>query len=219
MQRRFSVLVLAGVLAVAALFAPASAAAYSGADFRKPTDFRGGSWLGQNTQQHNSREPINVVISAKSDKRVRDNPGDYLLALTFSDCFGGQVVRANVDGSFKDQAFELRGGGCGEIFGGNHLRGWQQSGTGAWFLAVSEEHGFPWDHHIDSNGFNKGRDDLARSADGIVTERVGRFGYRQFKTTEETVRHMYGSSTGGGNTDNVPYDGTVIVLTVQQLTP
>jgi len=150
MQRRFSVLVLAGVLAVAALFAPASAAAYSGADFRKPTDFRGGSWLGQNTQQHNSREPINVVISAKSDKRVRDNPGDYLLALTFSDCFGGQVVRANVDGSFKDQAFELRGGGCGEIFGGNHLRGWQQSGTGAWFLAVSEEHGFPWDHHIDT---------------------------------------------------------------------
>jgi len=30
---------------------------------------------------------------------------------------------------------------------------------------------------------------------------------------------MYGSSTGEGNTDNVPYDGTVIVLTVQQLTP
>lgn len=224
----FAVLTVPGLVALAILLVPASALAYSSADFINPRTIRGGEWLGQNTAQHNSYEPLNVIISARSDNRVKNDPTTYLNAVRFSDCFGGQVVKANVDGTWRGQAFEYRDGGCGELFGGNHLRGWKQAQTGAWFLAVSEEHGPPWAHHIDSNGFNKGRDDLAAKVNGTVTAPLGRYNYVSFRTTEETVPgcapsptpkppSLYCAGTGSGNTDGVPYDGKVIILTVQQI--
>ncbi len=127
-------LALFGLLALGSLAFPTTALAYSNADFHNPKSYPGGSWLGRNTFQNNSYEPINVIISARSDREVRDNPTLFLDVAGFTDCLGGQNVRANVDGSFKDQAFEYRDGGCAETFaGGNHLRGWKQDPTGAWF--------------------------------------------------------------------------------------
>jgi len=181
-------LALFGLLALGSLVFPTTALAYSNADFRNPKAFSGGSWLGRNSAQHDSYEPLNVIISARSDSRVKDDPTGFLYAAGFSDCFGGQTVRANVDGSFKGQAFEYRDGGCVEAFtGGNHLRGWKQGPTGAWFFAVSEEHGPPTNHVIDANGFNKGRDDFAAKVNGTIVRPAGRYTVYRFHTIEEVV--------------------------------
>ncbi len=221
---------LFSLLALVSLAFPPSALAYSNADFRNPRDL-GGGWLGRNTAQHNSYEPLNVVISARSDSRVKADPYGFFYTAGFSDCFGGQIVRADVDGANKDQAFEYRDGGCVEAFtGGNHLRGWKQGQTGAWFLAVSEEHGPPTNHVIDANGFNKGRDDFAAKVNGTITRPAGRYTVYRFHTTEEIVPgcppspnprppSLYCAGTGRGNTNGVPYDGKVVILTVQQLSP
>ena len=42
--------------------------------------------------------------------------------------------------------------------GGNHVRIWQQQGTGAWFLAASEEMNVRKHHMIVPDGYNLGRD-------------------------------------------------------------
>jgi hypothetical protein len=42
----------------------------------------------------------------------------------------------------------------------NHLRGWRQNSTGAWFVAVSEEHVYGATHCIDPVGLDFGREDL-----------------------------------------------------------
>jgi len=78
--------------------------------------------------------------------------------------------------------------------------------TWAGFLAVSEEHGPPWDHHIDGNGYNKGRDDFVSKVRSNLSG----------VTTIETVpacRLYCGNGSGGGDTDHVPYDGKVVVIT------
>jgi len=211
---------LIGLVVLACALFPSTALAYGNADFHAP-----GSWLGKNTKQHNSFEPLNVVISARSDRRVVNDPTYYLAVLGFTNCFGGQNVIANVGQGYQNQAWELRDGGCSEVpFGGNHLRGWKQQATGAWFLAVSEEGGCaPWGCHIiNPNGFNQGRDDFASKAS---VDRYA-FGLYKFHATIERSPTcppgpprngaLYCAGRGAGNTDGRPYDGQVVILTVTQ---
>lgn len=42
--------------------------------------------------------------------------------------------------------------------GGNHIRVWQQMGTGAWFFAASKEEDVSKHHMIIPDGYNIGRD-------------------------------------------------------------
>ncbi|KAI3617047.1 hypothetical protein CBS9595_002956 [Malassezia furfur] len=109
------------------------------------------------------REPINVIISGRSDPRVLCEQGllDYVRSIGFSfECLHihlGGLQYANLgDGNgWMPQLFEYRSviypgspgvwlGSCWEsLAGGNHFRVWKQNGTeadtGAWFLAVSKE--------------------------------------------------------------------------------
>ena len=109
------------------------------------------------------REPINVIISGKSEPRVLCEQGllDYVRSIGFSfECLHihlGGLQYANLgDGNgWQPQLFEYRSliypgspgvwlGSCWEsLAGGNHFRVWKQNGTeadtGAWFLAVSKE--------------------------------------------------------------------------------
>lgn len=48
--------------------------------------------------------------------------------------------------------------------GGNHIRAWQQQGTGAWFFAASKEENVTKHHMIVPNGYNIGRDDLVQQS-------------------------------------------------------
>lgn len=109
------------------------------------------------------REPINTIISGRSDPYILTDRGlrDYVRSIGFSfeclDLHMGDLQRANLGdgGGWKEEMFEYRStqgfgapgrwvGACWESWnGGDHFRVWKQNGTdantGAWFLAVSNE--------------------------------------------------------------------------------
>ncbi|KAG9118802.1 hypothetical protein FRC07_006506, partial [Ceratobasidium sp. 392] len=123
-------------------------------------------------------EPLNVILSAKSDPAVlvdqEDRGGlrNYFLSMDFSgECLGqhlGSDQQANLgDGkgavnetavmryNFKDAYV----GTCREtVEGGNHFRYWTQKTTGAVFMAASVELPIEQGHDIVRNGYNLGRD-------------------------------------------------------------
>ncbi|KAG9074847.1 hypothetical protein FS749_013536 [Ceratobasidium sp. UAMH 11750] len=123
-------------------------------------------------------EPLNVILSAKSDPAVlvdqEDKGGlrNYFLSMDFSgECLGqhlGSDQQANLgDGkgavnetavmryNFKDAYV----GTCREtVEGGNHFRYWIQKSTGAVFMAASVELPIEQGHDIVRNGYNLGRD-------------------------------------------------------------
>lgn len=135
------------------------------------------------------REPINVIISGKSDPYVLSDQGlkDYVRTIGFSfECLNlhiGNLQRADLgDGKgWTPEMFEYREtqfpgapgrwvGACWEsLYGGNHFRAWKQNGTlantGAWFLAVSKEKNLKYHHTIDKDGYNTGRDLLVAAAE------------------------------------------------------
>ncbi|KAF9517273.1 hypothetical protein BS47DRAFT_1314570 [Hydnum rufescens UP504] len=133
-------------------------------------------------------EPINAIISAKSDPAVLVNQEisggllNYFLSFNFSiECLGqhlGGDQSANLgDGNgFQNETAVIRynygnphTGSCTEtIQGGNHFRYWIQNGTaantGAIFLAVSYEQSMTAGHDIVPNGYDFGRDWLIGNA-------------------------------------------------------
>ncbi len=204
------------------LLFPMGTMAASGRDFTNPKAL-GGAWLAKNTVQGNAYEPLNVVIGAQSDPSVKQDLVNYLEIVGYSNCGGGQVDVANVGSGYQHQAFEIRNGGCLEVpFGGNHLRGWKQNQTGAWFLAVSEEENITTGHRIAPNGFNDGRDYLASQVSNKDFHYIGRY---YFRTRVERIPgcppspnpppgSYYCAGTGTGNVNGRPYDGKIVLLTV-----
>lgn len=135
-------------------------------------------------------EPINVILSAKSDAAVLvDQQMDgglrnYYQSLGFSsECLGqhsGSDQAANLgDGNgYKNETAVIRWdygdpafGTCTEtIQGGNHFRYWVQNGpkadSGAIFMALSYEKPIALGHDIIENGYNLARDWLIGNATG-----------------------------------------------------
>ncbi|KZT39477.1 hypothetical protein SISSUDRAFT_1061080 [Sistotremastrum suecicum HHB10207 ss-3] len=138
-------------------------------------------------------EPINVIISAKSDSAVlKDQPNDgglrnYFQSIGFSgECLGqheGDDQQADLGdghGALNETAVirwdygDPSLGTCKEtINGGNHFRYWIQNGpkanSGAIFLAVSYELPVAQNHDIIFNGYNLARDQLVGNATNQTT--------------------------------------------------
>ncbi|GAC96769.1 hypothetical protein PHSY_004353 [Pseudozyma hubeiensis SY62] len=181
------------------------------------------------------REPINVIISGKSDKHVLSDLGlkDYIRTIGFSfECLNlhmGNLQRADLgDGKgWIPEMFEYREtgfpgapgrwvGACWEsLYGGNHFRVWKQNGTmantGAWFLAVSKEKNLKYHHTIDRDGYNVGRDLLVAAA-----ERGGKWNNVYYKADVEWVDGLLEAGRHGIN-HNIGQDGRTAVLTVKKV--
>ncbi|KIS71721.1 uncharacterized protein UMAG_00159 [Mycosarcoma maydis] len=181
------------------------------------------------------REPINVIISGKSDKHVLSDLGlkDYIRTIGFSfECLNlhmGNLQRADLgDGKgWTPEMFEYREtgfpgapgrwvGACWEsLYGGNHFRVWKQNGTlantGAWFLAVSKEKNLKYHHTIDQDGYNAGRDLLVAAA-----ERGGKWNNVYYKAEVEWVDGLLEAGRHGIN-HNIGQDGRTAILTVKKV--
>lgn len=181
------------------------------------------------------REPINVIISGASDRRVLSDQGllDYARSLGFSfECLHihlGGLQYANLgDGQgHVPQLFEYRSiasprspgawiGACWEsLAGGNHFRVWRQNGTladtGAWFLAVSKEEDVARHHTISPNGYDIGRNLLVeKAAQGSSFRGTSWTAHVEWK---EGLLHPGRQ----GINHNISIDGRVAILTVHQL--
>ncbi|WVO16345.1 hypothetical protein L204_104020 [Cryptococcus depauperatus] len=135
-------------------------------------------------------EPLNVIVSADSDKEVLvkslDKGGflNYMLAAGLGEeCLGqhlGSSQLANLGDGVGNvtEVEELRYnygdpyvGTCQETFnGGLHLRYWIQKHTGAYFLAVSLEKSLTELHDIPPNGYDYGRDQLIGNLTGQAVD-------------------------------------------------
>jgi hypothetical protein len=128
-------------------------------------------------------EPLNIIISARSDPFVLSPDGltAYARSLGFDEeCLGlhiGVLHTADLgDGAGRTpeallarQSYFPRWGTCWEsAVGGNHFRAWRQNGTaansGAWFLGASKEKDGSKRHTIIPDGYNVGRDLLVEKA-------------------------------------------------------
>jgi len=175
-------------------------------------------------------EPINIIISGKSDPWILTPRGlhMYSKSLGFSEeCLGlhvGNIHDADLgdgDGR-KGEHFLARQhyfpiwGTCWEsLVGGNHFRAWRQNGTladsGAWFLAASKEKYIGEHHTIADNGYNIGRDLIVtRAAAG------SRWQTMWWTADVEWVEGLLEPGSGGIN-HNITQDGRVAVLTVRRL--
>jgi len=175
-------------------------------------------------------EPINVIISGKSDPRILSHWGLhwYAKSLGFSEeCLGmhmGNIHDADLgdgDGR-KGEQFLARQhyfpiwGTCWEsLVGGHHFRAWRQNGTladsGAWFLASSKEKYVGEHHMIEDDGYNLGRD--------FIVERAvagSRWKTMWWKADVEWVDGLLEPGSEGVNHD-IAQDGRVAVLTVRRL--
>ncbi|KAG8736833.1 hypothetical protein FRC10_008805 [Ceratobasidium sp. 414] len=151
----------------------------------------GGSWLtsGYLTFPAGLGEPLNIILSAKSDSAVlvdqEDKGGlrNYFLSMDFSgECLGqhlGSDQQANLGdgkGAVNETAvmrFNFQDayvGTCREtVEGGNHFRYWVQKSTGAVFMAASVELPIEQGHDIVRNGYNLGRDWIVGNLTGGVS--------------------------------------------------
>ncbi|PWN43930.1 hypothetical protein IE81DRAFT_52854 [Ceraceosorus guamensis] len=181
------------------------------------------------------REPINAIISGKSDAAVLSDAGlrDYVRTIGFSfeclDLHLGGLQRADLgDGQgWQTELFEFRQtqlpgapgrwvGACWEsLYGGNHFRAWKQNGTladsGAWFLAVSKEKNLKFHHTIDKDGYNAGRDMLVEAA-----LKGGKWKIWKWRGQVEWVEGLLDAGRHGIN-HNVSQDGRVAVITVDRV--
>jgi len=204
---------------------PASGEAFEG--WHDPRMY-GGRFLDYTNKKYG--EPLNVIISAKSDPFIMTDAGFrlYTKSLGYSEeCLGlhyGDLHGANLgdgDGR-KTELFLARQyyfpvwGTCWEsLAGGQHFRAWKQNGTlansGAWFLGASEEYDSSKRHKIVPNGYNLGRDWLVdRAIEG------GRWKGMWWKAKVEWRSDLLEAGKKGVN-HGIPQDGRVAVLTVFRL--
>ncbi|KAF8827878.1 hypothetical protein F5879DRAFT_1030057 [Lentinula edodes] len=181
-------------------------------------------------------EPLNVIISSKSDPYILSEIGFsiYAKSLGFSsECLGlhyGNIHQANLgDGNERQdeqmlarQYYFMRPGGpvlgtCWEsLAGGNHFRSWKQNGTkansGAWFLGVSKEEHSGKHHMIIPDGYNIGRDFLVAQAISSPTH----WNSLWWQAEVEWVEGLLEPGNDGVN-HGIDQDGFVAVLTVTRL--
>ncbi|GAA97510.1 uncharacterized protein L969DRAFT_43627 [Mixia osmundae IAM 14324] len=196
-------------------------------DGREPVDFhdpRAGGGR-QFTQTPWGAEPLNVIISGRSDPRILSDVGivSYIGSLGFeAEClnqhFGDRQLADLGDGrGLREERFEVRQayvkviGTCIEsVVGGSHLRAYRQDGplarSDAWFLAVSVERSARHNHAIRADGYNLGRDQLVRSA-----LHGTRWKHLAYSSTAEFVELLRPGSHGFAH--GIAQDGRVAVLT------
>ncbi|CAD6888119.1 unnamed protein product [Tilletia laevis] len=190
-----------------------------------PKTFPNGSSL------NSSNEPLNVIISANSSPEVLTRKGlqSYLRSIDFDfECLnlhsgGPQYATVDATGS-QAQVFLYREtktsldhifGTCLEsLAGGNHIRGYLQSGTNAWFLAVSTEENVTKKHKIIPNGYDIGRDDMVQRSqsepDGITD-----FFFQKWKTTVTYTTDLLPANHISNH--DIALDGKTAILTVTRL--
>lgn len=198
----------------------------AGEGFVDPRVYGGSNFDLVGNGQH---EPLNVIISGNSSPDILTRKGfqGYCRSLDFDkQCLGlhaGAFQKGWTDPrGWRDQEFLYREvytpfdhvfGTCIEsLIGGNHIRAWQQQGTGAWFLAASSEMDATKNHMIIPDGYNIGRDKFVmqsqKEKDGITS-----FFFTKYKTTVEYVGGLMPPGIEGVNHD-IPVDGLSAILTV-----
>lgn len=178
-------------------------------------------------------EPLNVIVSSHSSPAILTRKGlqNYCRSLDFDrECLGlhaGGYQKAYIDPrGWRDQEFIYRQvytpldhvfGTCIEsLVGGNHIRAWQQQGSGAWFLATSREETASKHHMIVPNGYNVGRNELVRQALGKAKDGRTSFMLTRYKTEVQFVAGLMPQGVQGVNHD-IAVDGLTAVLTVTVL--
>jgi len=191
------------------------------------------SWNAYSDSNPNG-DPINIIISGKSNVPI----GQILNALGNSQAGGwgqGPISTEYFDPGLgsKGQDYGLRQGGWetelnGPILFGatqdpstltpiDHLRDWQQPGTGASFILASQEYftvkqtpdfaggiiPHPW-HSIWPGGYDGGRDQLLQELQTVAN-------VNHWHMTEQWTNDPEGPGVGS---DNVSYDGRVAVVTM-----
>jgi len=204
-------------------------------DYLQPPDW--------NAHKGDALDPLNLIISGNSDTTIDEfkemlNQGDPSWeevfpgdAIVNGECINAVEASVNAGSPAVDQQFAMRPEGCSprRLFhikeGGllqDHFRAWPQNASGAWFLAVSEEHFCPFTfppraaHCIDSDGFNKGRFDLVNQIVDIATQRGMAITF--FGECQDPIPDAGCLSVGqdlrpsGMNQEGVPFDEFVAVL-------
>ncbi|UZJ51296.1 hypothetical protein CBS101457_000616 [Exobasidium rhododendri] len=177
-------------------------------------------------------EPLNVIISGLSSPTLLTSKGlqNYLRSLDLDfECFGlhsggAQTAWLDTRGSFAQQFLYRQVytpldhifGTCAEsLGGGNHVRCWQQAGTGAWFLAASKEQNVTQQHDIVPNGYDVGRDWMVGQIQSSTTNKTS-FMFKSYQTKVEYVSGLIAPGTAGIN-HGISTDGRVALLTVKLL--
>lgn len=175
-------------------------------------------------------EPLNVIISNHSSPTILTRKGfqSYCRSLDFDkECLGlhaGGYQKGYIDPrGWRDQEFIYRQvytpldhvfGTCIEsLVGGNHIRAWQQQGSGAWFLATSREEDASKNHMIIPNGYNIGRNQLVQQALGKNRDGRTSFMWTRYSTQVQFVAGLMPQGVQGVNHD-IAVDGLTAVLTV-----
>ncbi|CDO69054.1 hypothetical protein BN946_scf184992.g3 [Trametes cinnabarina] len=190
--------------------------------FYNPTEF-GGSMLTIAPNTGGLGEPLNVIVSGHSDATVLVDSEDNV----------NETSELRWD--YGDPSL----GTCTEtIKGGNHFRYWIQDGSkansGAIFMATSYELPLQMGHDIIFDGYNLGRDWLIGNAtaqtsliptgnitNGTTYSGQTSFGGWTYKTDVIYLSGILSNSSQGvnhnvsvGNTNTLPVDGYVAVMTI-----
>jgi len=189
--------------------------------------FNGGRFLDYTNPKFG--EPLNIIITARSDPFVLTDPGlhTYAKSIGFSDeCLGihlGDLHAADLgDGDRKKlqqflarQNFPLMGTCWESLAGGHHFRAWKQNGTlansGAWFIGASKEEPSSKNHMIVPNGYNIGRNYFVQQAT------AGSYWRGKWWKAEVEWREGLLSPGKTGVNHGIEQDGLVAILTIHRL--
>ena len=172
-------------------------------------------------------EPLNVIISNKSDPWVLSGPGftNYSNSLNFNDgelakLSFGSLQKANLgdgNGVHRQDGLQRYGDLLKEVMsGGNHFRWWIQNGksggTGAIFIAASVEKSKDENHMIVDNGYDLGRDWLVGNATkGTTKDKLG----NEYKASLAWDNSLLKNIKKKDINHHIGIDGRVAVLTVK----
>lgn len=213
---------LAAAFLFVSLCASAAAILTDRATFKNPAD-GGGRML--DWAAGDLGEPLNVIISGQSSRAVLTDTGflTYVQSLGFStECLGqhgGGFQQADLgDGQgrfdqtniYREDFGDINVGTCLETLnGGNHLRMWRQAGTGALFLALSQEMDLVHHHDIVPNGYDIGRDKFVAAA--VRGSDIGPGAH--YQTVAQNLTGLLKPGADGVN-HGIATDGVVVLLTV-----
>lgn len=178
-------------------------------------------------------EPVNVIVSGLSAGQV-SNSNDaikggilsWLQAINFDkECLGlhagdYQGFDSGDGRGFVNQTFIYREsysdpsglGSCTEsLIGGQHVRGYYQTTSGAWFLGASQEESAANSHTIVPNGYDLGRDYVAKNA---LVGGTGFDGCVYGSATVQDITGLVSANDGSGYNHDIGTDGIVKLITV-----
>ncbi|CCG81713.1 protein of unknown function [Taphrina deformans PYCC 5710] len=140
-----------------------------------PTSVGGNMYFRFEGQPNTKPEPINIIVSGNSSFPgvvTQVNLTNYAIFNStggFNECLGLHLstpAYANISGPtpqlldflYRENFGDYPGGTCREtVQGGFHFRGWRQSSSNAYFLAVSEEMDLAHHHDLVPDGYDRGK--------------------------------------------------------------